>query len=370
MSAVMPTIRDRLIAARASLLLRLPFFGVLASYLELKPWTEPHGIATDGKRALFFNEEILREYDDDQLKGAVIHEILHIVLGHTSRQEQRLQKRWNYATDYAVNQMIRDQSLPMPRKPLLDARFKGMSSERIYTLLQDQGSTSESKEEREFSHGIWEKDPDGEWTVRIRSALAMAKSRGSITAGLEDRIDALLNPELPWHQLLRRWLTDRARANYTYAPPNRRYLQQGLVLPTLSSQTLGKVAIGFDTSGSMDLDEMRRGLAEILSLRDHYTVDLVLVQTDCEVKSITEVTANEVIDALPVKGGGGTDFRPVIEIIEHSDAEFGGLIYFTDGIGTYPEEAPRFPVLWVLTGGRQVPPWGEWCRISDDDDQT
>jgi predicted metal-dependent peptidase len=254
----------------------------------------------------------------------------------------------------------------MPRKPLLDARFTGMHSEKIYTLLQDDPE-SESLQDVDFSHGIWERDPEGEWTVRVRSAVNMAKARGSITADLEDRIERMLNPALPWHQLLRRWLTERARADYTYSPPNRRHLQHGLVLPTLASQTLGKVAIGFDTSGSMDAKEMGRGLAEILSLREYYSFDLMLIQSDCEVKSITEIPAHEVIDGLAVKGGGGTDFRPVVDTVEQADEGYCGLIYFTDGVGTYPEHAPRLPVLWVLTGGHEIPPWGECCRLESDE---
>ena len=48
-------------------------------------------------------------------------------------------------------------------------------------------------------------------------------------------------------------------------------------------------------------------------------------------------------------GGGGTRFEPVFDHIaadtEHDTPEC--LIYLTDGLGSFPDREPDYPVLWA-----------------------
>ena len=59
------------------------------------------------------------------------------------------------------------------------------------------------------------------------------------------------------------------------------------------------------------------------------------------------------IDGLELKGFGGTDFRPVFEYvdeqIEHGVLnDLKGIIYFTDGLGTFPQKAPGYETAFVF----------------------
>ncbi len=69
-----------------------------------------------------------------------------------------------------------------------------------------------------------------------------------------------------------------------------------------------------------------------------------------------------------VKGGGGTSFKPFFQWVERENAH-GNLpvcIYFTDGYGDFPSNAPDSPVLWlVLSGGLESSryPFGEVVRM-------
>jgi predicted metal-dependent peptidase len=38
------------------------------------------------------------------------------------------------------------------------------------------------------------------------------------------------------------------------------------------------------------------------------------------------------------------------------------LIYLTDGKGSFPDEAPAYPVIWGMTG-QVEPPFGETVKI-------
>ena len=75
-------------------------------------------------------------------------------------------------------------------------------------------------------------------------------------------------------------------------------------------------------------------------------VEIYLIQCDAEVQSVERLTSldqlHELIPRLKLRGFGGTDFRPVFAYVDRLLEEkkltnLNGLLYFTDGVGTYPE---------------------------------
>ena len=69
---------------------------------------------------------------------------------------------------------------------------------------------------------------------------------------------------------------------------------------------------------------------------------------------------------MQLRGFGGTDFRPVFRYVDKliEDKAFQnlkGLIYFTDGYGSFPEHKPNYTTAFVFVEeGYQipdVPPW-------------
>ena len=72
------------------------------------------------------------------------------------------------------------------------------------------------------------------------------------------------------------------------------------------------------------------------------------------------------MENLPLSGGSATDFRPVFEHVdrlvkEGSFANLRGLLYFTDGMGIYPERRPDYEVAFILLEepplSVKMPPW-------------
>ena len=67
-----------------------------------------------------------------------------------------------------------------------------------------------------------------------------------------------------------------------------------------------------------------------------------------------------------VQGRGGTDLRPPLksEFLRKQRADL--VVYFTDGCGPAPKQAPHIPVVWCLTPeGTKPTPWGEEIRLPD-----
>lgn len=82
------------------------------------------------------------------------------------------------------------------------------------------------------------------------------------------------------------------------------------------------------------------------------------------------------LDNLEIKGLGGTDFRPVFAYVDGAlergeIANLGGLIYFTDGQGTYPARKPDYDVAFVFAdeataaASPPVPPWAMKVVLDD-----
>ncbi len=134
-------------------------------------------------------------------------------------------------------------------------------------------------------------------------------------------------------------------------------------------------AIVIDTSMSCSGELVRRFLEEtydVLSETESYfkKVHLHIIQCDDAVRSDVLVTSQEELkaymDDFEIRGSGGTDFRPAFEYVNglkksRQTASLKGLIYFTDGKGIYPVQAPSYDTAFVfienMFSDESVPPW-------------
>ena len=83
-------------------------------------------------------------------------------------------------------------------------------------------------------------------------------------------------------------------------------------------------------------------------------VRIILVECDADIQNISFIEAGERMKLDTIQGGGGTDFRPVFDLIGNYDIDL--IIYFTDGHGIYPKKPViEPPVLWVLSEDYKVP---------------
>jgi predicted metal-dependent peptidase len=105
-----------------------------------------------------------------------------------------------------------------------------------------------------------------------------------------------------------------------------------------------------------------------------------IIQCDSKVQSDTKVTnvadVSRFVDSFTIKGLGGTDFRPAFDYIRDLRAQgelksLKGIVYFTDGLGMFPERAPDYDVAFVFVDNdgdmdTPVPPWASKIIIDDE----
>lgn len=135
---------------------------------------------------------------------------------------------------------------------------------------------------------------------------------------------------------------------------------------------ISDLVIAIDTSASTEQGQVQRFLDEtaaILRRRTNFfqRIRVHLILCDDRVQEDIVLTKPEEIEDyaahFEMKGGYGTDFRPVFQYVEELRAqgalpELRGLMYFTDGHGPYPTKPTDYQTAFVFD------PW------ADIDDQS
>ena len=386
---------DQMISARTGLLLQSPFFGALALGLRLQEDPTCDTAWVDG-RTLGFNPVFVAGLTHDQRIALIGHEVMHCSNGHPWRRDGREMRKFNVACDKAINNLLRDaeryndqgkvvgRSFTLPPDVLYaEGPEIGQSAEWIYARLPDEqegdgkgkgngkgnGKGGDPLGEVRDAPTPGDGDPEegevpteADWKQKtIQSALA-AKAMGHLPGSMERLVKELAQPKVDWRSALRRFVQERAKADYTWSKPNSRYVSLGMYLPALESHALGELAIAVDTSGSIDNVALAAAKAEVVSVIDEcQPLAVNIYYADARVAQVDRFERGDELVWRP-KGGGGTDFRPVFKAVEEGETTPVCLIYITDTLGFFPESS-NIPVLWVTDNRHARVPFGELVQM-------
>jgi predicted metal-dependent peptidase len=385
----------RIQKARTALLLDHPFFGSLLFRLQGRESRSVKTMATDGV-SLYWNPEFVETLNAATLAGTLAHEVMHPALHHHLRRSGRDPRRWNEACDYAINPLLIDAGLSLPEGILLDNRFRGLSAEQIYNLLETDSETEQGPGNENEGSGTGAGGPSNEppsegdadepsapeteggigqildaplpddeiptieeqsreWDVAVNQAMTVARQAGKVPAGLDRTLEGAAGATVDWRELLRRLWSETIPADYSWMRPNRRHIWTGLYLPGVTHEGVGEIAIAVDCSGSVSARQLRLFEAEARSILEGLRPERVYVlYFDAVVHKAETYEAGQRIELNPV-GGGGTEFGPCFEWLDERGIQPQSLVFLTDLYGSFPQSAPAYAVLWASTGGRQAP---------------
>lgn len=143
--------------------------------------------------------------------------------------------------------------------------------------------------------------------------------------------------------------------------------------------------IAIDTSGSTSGELVQKFVQKtynVLKSTESFfsKINLHILQCDADIQEDVKITSQEEFDAylktMTIKGLGGTDFRPVFARVDElrRKKEFQnlrGLIYFTDGYGSFPEKKPDYAAAFVFVedeyNNPDVPPWAIKLILQKDE---
>ena len=371
------------------------FFYSLVAYMELHP-SDPDQIKTLGVSPtgrLFYNPAFISGCPNVRaVAGILAHEALHVAFLHFVRRGGRDAKIWNIAADMKVNSMVLESGLTLPsfegglfpiesnettysfNEGKITIETKDMSAEQIYSLLCDHVFTKKdiSHEElmrtREYGDEHNEGEENGEstiseeeaiqlgsqWRHRLAQAAETARSRGSLPRALQAEIDGIIDPKIPWNQLLWRFLSSEIISDFNWTRPSKRSAAAGVLLPGLEKENLD-IIVHIDTSGSMSMQDIEDCVSELIGIKQTSPyVRVTILQGDSEIQDVIVIdseTANEIVTKMVIKGRGGTSHIPVAEWLKKNSPEADVIICMTDGMTSFPgrEAANLTKWIWLIT---------------------
>ena len=387
---------EKLVTARVGLLLRHPFFGNMATRMQLidaSDWCAT--LATDG-RNFYYNNDFVNKLKPKEAEFGFAHEVLHNVFDHLGRKGDRDPQLSNIAADYAVNQILKDEligEVPNWIKIFQDNKYRGKSYEEIYEDLYEKADKIDISalgelldehldgEGDDEGNGSGDGDKEGNGSGRpklseaekkairdeIKEAMvaaAQSAGAGKLPQGIRRLISDFTEPQMDWRELLRMNIQSILKSNFSFSRPNRKSQHSGAVLPGMTNEETIDVSVAIDMSGSISDKMAKDFLSEVKGIMDEYQdfkLDLWCFDTDVyNYAKFTGDTADEIM-SYEVKGGGGTDFDVNFEYMKENDIEPKSFIMFTDGYpcGSCGDEN-YCESLFIIHGNETIiPPFGQ-----------
>lgn len=387
-------VREKLVTARIGLLLKAPFFGNLATRLELVNADSWCGTAATDGRKFYYNTEFVGKLKAKEVEFLFGHEVLHNVYDHLGRTgKERDPMLFNCAADYCVNNDLIQFGIGDRINPCLyDAKYKGWSAEEVYDDLYDKAdkiNLDDLLEQLVDDHleGDSDSDKDGDGKEsgsgrprisaaerqaikdEIREAVlqaAQATGAGNLPSGVARLIKSMTQPVVDWRELIQQQIASTVKNDFTWMRPSRKTWHMDAVMPGMKPGEQIDVAIGIDTSGSITESDVTAFMTEIQGIMSTYDEYRIQVWSfDTQVYNHAEYTSeslDDILDYEPV-GGGGTDFMSNFDYMKDNNIQPKKFIMFTDGypFGSWGDEN-YCDTVFIIKGNENVqPPFGVWA---------
>lgn len=330
----------------------------------------------------------LKPLTKDNMVFLIAHEASHLITLTVARSVGKNEKYWNYATDYAINSLLYNnyvKGIHMPIGHMIEGglynpKFQDMSAEEIYKIICPEGNNgssnqSENKDKQSvYSSGGNSKSVPESDIVPIDQHIDISDNdREAIQTRVNDvlsqhdfstsssAIERLLKlrPKIPfpWRTVLSNCITEYINTDYTWQKPSKISLATGHYLPSEDKTPSIKIAVGIDTSGSIedkDLSKFFSHLTSILSAFDQVTLEIHCFSTQVHKETIKTVTENDLytrfFSTYKLNSFGGTDIASSFKYIEDHESDFDVYICMTDGEDIIDDLTfTKTKVIWAIT---------------------
>lgn len=364
-------------------------------------FTDAVPTACTNGRDVWYNLTFLFEKIANGKKGIAfitVHEAMHKAAQHMVVYIALWKidpKLANAATDYWINGRIikadpKGEIVEMPVDHdgkvmgLFDPKYDGWTVKRIFNhLKQEQDENTDERPEEndgeagdtgeagdggsDFDEHDWEganaipedelKELEQDVKEAIRQGMHVGRKAGSDGLSDELGLGELVIPKVDWRVQLRTFMnsTCRRKDRSTWRRPNRRFLHQDIIMPSLEGRGIRELLLARDASGSMHWqDRMAKVTSEMVSIAKQLDIEKVhILDWDGSVSDKGHSTySSKTLDTAPeigrVYGGGGTNPRCVAEYVEKTRMKLDCIIILTDGeIDDWGNW--KHPLLWLIT---------------------
>ena len=417
---------NRLLLARMRILCNHGFYGLLLMHMIYSIDEGCETAYTDGER-IAFSPTFLEELSDKELDFVMMHEILHVVLQHCLRGEDKDNERYNIAADIVINSTIMHENDDKASSITLSKYGESMhiapdgkegylyTAEEVYEMLQSKQKDSDSGNEKSKKagnvgskkgragkvqqprknmdkpvakrwddHSQWGKfEEDSKlrdvWVKNFAECCEAinvrdkSNNRGTLPMFAQRMLEKLKEPQTDWRTILNDFIQEEI-CDYSFSPPDRRFQDSPFFIPDFNemgkNDIVSDILFFIDTSGSISDNDMTTAFSEIKGAIDQYDGKLKgwLGFFDAAIIEPKPFSSFEEFIVIKPAGGGGTDFQIIFEYVDQhmKEKEPNCIIILTDGCAPFPKEelANDIPVLWLINNHDVTPPWGKVARFT------
>ncbi|MDO4939255.1 MAG: VWA-like domain-containing protein [Lachnospiraceae bacterium] len=414
---------DILVLSRNQLLVNLRYMDRAVANIGFIPELKATFVA-DGRNILYSPWFVINMYQTEPtaVTRNLLHSILHCVFRHYFVGKEIDKNAWNLACDIAVENAINELSQPMLDcrrmsaqqgfTTVLKQELPALTAERIYRWLLDKKIPDAELIENRIpftgdDHSIW--FGTGHSANAAESDIDLNELWEKISKRMETELELVIGDDSALTQNLR----DINRVKHDYTEFLRHFGVHGEVMKlsdeefdnnyyTYGLELYGNIpliepleyrdqnkirdfVIAIDTSGSVEGEVVQKFVQhthDILAKQESFStrVNMYIIQCDDRIRDAAYITCKEDFDRylkeMEIKGLGETDFRPVFAYVDELVAQkkltdLRGVLYFTDGKGTFPGEKPDYDVAFIIhdDGLSDVwtPDWAMKLYLAEED---
>lgn len=395
--------------ARNELYLSMRFLDVSLSRFFFLPETNITGMGTDGFGIYFYPDALIYLYKKDRIyiNRAYLHIVFHCLFGHLTIPKTVDTALWDLAADIAVESIIDGLSVRAVRRYVSPYRKKVYQSLRekmkvltvagIYQVLEEKeagreedtwiGEADFEKLRGEFfvdDHQLWNQEippqkmmeRQKEWkeeNEKLQTKMeTFAKEASEDAEALAEQVRVENRTRYDYKKFLRKFSVLKEEIQVDPDTFDYIFYHYGMEMfgnvPLIEPQETKEVhkvedfVIAVDTSMSCKEELIRKFLEQtysVLSESESFfrKICVHIIQCDDKVQSDVVIHNQEEMERymgqFEIHGFGGTDFRPVFGYVNELIAKkafrrLRGLIYFTDGYGTFPAKKPLYETAFVF----------------------
>ena len=338
---------------------------------------------TDGRDTIY-GRAFVDKLSDAKLRGLVLHENLHKAFRHTTIWKHLYKEHAqlaNLACDFVINLLIPDgEHVQLPDGGVYDEKYKGMDAGAVYRDLKQQaenGSVHIKTVDNPQGRDVPVEDADGEgfdeheWEGQGKSltneereqlardvdqalrqgAILAGKMNGNVPRDIAEALEAKVN----WREALREFVTSfcAERDESTWRRPSRRWIDQDVYMPSLIGESVGRLVVAIDMSGSIGAREIGQFLGEVRQICETVRpegIDLLYWDTAvCQHEKYEQDQLDNLLSSTKPMGGGGTDPQCIPDYMRSHKIKAECAVILTDGYVCSWGKGWECPTLWGIT---------------------
>lgn len=387
--------------AKQELYVSMHFFHVVLSRLEFESQYSSGEIGTNGETVYFSPDTLISLFRSNRIKinRLYLHMVMHCLFLHFAVPSTADERYWNIAADIVVEKMIDSLEARSVKRYVSPYRKnlyqtieenKGvLTPKTVYDFLKQENVQEEElrRMENEFymdNHSMWSEqltpksmqERNRRWkedSEKMQTEIeTFGKEQSDEVKEVLEQIQIENREKYDYRKFLRKFSVLKEETQVDMDSFDYVFYNYGMELygnmPLIEPQETKEVykvedfVIAIDTSMSCKGELVKQFLREtysVLSESESFfrKVRIHIVQCDDKIQSDAVITNEEELrsymENFEVKGQGGTDFRPVFSYVnelikQKAFRHLRGLIYFTDGYGTFPAKRPLYETAFVF----------------------